>query len=299
MGEGKMKMRKKIKKKWILAAAVLVLAGGVCALLWLRPDWRFLAFQQAKALFSEMKLQELDWEEKGETRLQWTGGEAQDAGQREEASLALLLVNEEHPVPESFHPELVEYKDSGVLMQRETAEAYEELSRAVQEACGERLLVKSSYRNREEQKQEYEEDSVVAAVPGTSEHETGLALDVYVAGYAGYGFLKSPAGQFVNESCWEYGFVIRYPLWKEKETGIPFEPWHLRYVGKPHAELMHKNGWTLEEYLERLEPGRLYETEGSFVTRQESAGELRLPAGAGEVKISPDNCGNWVAWGAL
>ena len=183
-------------------------------------------------------------------------------------------------------------------MQKEMVKSYEALAEAVKKECNEQLFIKSSYRNREEQEEEYAADPVVAAVPGTSEHETGLALDVYVAGYAGYGFLKSEAGQYVNTHCWEYGFIIRYPLGGEEETGIPYEPWHLRYVGTPHAEIMEKNDWTLEEYLNKLELGEVYQVGENFVSRQKM-GQLLIPAQAQEVKVSPDNCGNCVVWGKL
>ena len=283
----------KRRVKWAALALIVCAAVGTAGVLWLKPDWRFLLAQQVQGIFSRLDLEELDWQEE-KLRVESVDGLKEEAGE----SQALLLVNESHPVPENFTPDLREYKDSGVLMQREVLENYEALAEAVKKECGDQLFVKSSYRDREDQQEEYEADPVVAAVPGTSEHETGLALDVYVAGYAGYGFLKSEAGQYVNSHCWEYGFIIRYPLGSQEETGIPFEPWHLRYVGKPHAEIIEKNGWTLEEYLNRLELGELYQVGECFVSRQQLGG-LTLPAGAGDVMVSADNCGNCVVWGRL
>lgn len=283
----------KRKRKWIVGGIFLIFAAGVAGLLWKKPDWRFILIQEVRGFFSGIEMEELEWQEE-EVQVE----SYESLVEKSEESQGLLLVNATYPVPENFSLNLEEYKNSGVFMQKEMVKSYEALAEAVKKECNEQLFIKSSYRNREEQEEEYAADPVVAAVPGTSEHETGLALDVYVAGYAGYGFLKSEAGQYVNTHCWEYGFIIRYPLGDEEETGIPYEPWHLRYVGTPHAEIMEKNDWTLEEYLDKLKLGKIYQVGENFVSRQQM-GQLLIPAQAQEVKVSPDNCGNCVVWGKL
>jgi hypothetical protein len=59
------------------------------------------------------------------------------------------------------------------------------------------------------------------------------------------------AGVWLEDNCWKYGFVVRYPEEKSDITRITYEPWHLRYVGEEqHAEIMEENGWCLEEYIE-------------------------------------------------
>lgn len=283
----------KRKRKWIVGGIFLIFAAGVAGLLWKKPDWRFILIQEVRGFFSGIEMEELEWQEE-EVQVETY----ESLVEKSEESQGLLLVNATYPVPENFSLNLEEYKNSGVFMQKEMVKSYEALAEAVKKECNEQLFIKSSYRNREEQEEEYAADPVVAAVPGTSEHETGLALDVYVAGYAGYGFLKSEAGQYVNTHCWEYGFIIRYPLGDEEETGIPYEPWHLRYVGTPHAEIMEKNDWTLEEYLDKLKLGKIYQVGENFVSRQKM-GQLLIPAQAQEVKVSPDNCGNCVVWGKV
>lgn len=85
------------------------------------------------------------------------------------------------------------------------------------------------------------------AKPGSSEHHTGLAFDVTVPGKT---FSTTKQSKWLNEHCWEYGFIIRYTEEKKKITGIGAEAWHIRYVGQPHAILMRDNNWCLEEYLE-------------------------------------------------
>lgn len=283
----------KRKRKWIVGGMFLIFAAGVAGLLWKKPDWRFILIQEVRGIFTGIEMEELNWQEEEVQEENY-----ESLVEKSEESQGLLLVNTSYPIPENFSLSLEEYKNSGVFMQKEMVKSYEALAEAVKKECNEQLFIKSSYRNREEQEEEYAADPVVAAVPGTSEHETGLALDVYVAGYAGYGFLKSEAGQYVNTHCWEYGFIIRYPLGDEEETGIPYEPWHLRYVGTPHAEIMEKNDWTLEEYLDKLKLGKIYQVGENFVSRQKM-GQLLIPAQAQEVKVSPDNCGNCVVWGKL
>lgn len=283
----------KRKRKWIVGGLFLIFAAGVAGLLWKKPDWRFILIQEVRGIFTGIEMEELNWQEEEVQEENY-----ESLVEKSEESQGLLLVNTSYPIPENFSLSLEEYKNSGVFMQKEMVKSYEALAEAVKKECNEQLFIKSSYRNREEQEEEYAADPVVAAVPGTSEHETGLALDVYVAGYAGYGFLKSEAGQYVNTHCWEYGFIIRYPLGDEEETGIPYEPWHLRYVGTPHAEIMEKNDWTLEEYLDKLKLGKIYQVGENFVSRQKM-GQLLIPAQAQEVKVSPDNCGNCVVWGKV
>lgn len=98
----------------------------------------------------------------------------------------------------------------------------------------------------------YEKARTYSAIPGTSEHQTGLAIDVTSANG------KCPAqdcfGQ-TKEAKWlaahaaDYGFIIRYPKGKESITGYKYEPWHLRYVGRTVAKAISQNNLTLEEYL--------------------------------------------------
>ena len=91
--------------------------------------------------------------------------------------------------------------------------------------------------------------------PGESEHHTGLAVDFSLyfedTGLSG-GFDGEGAYAWIRENAWRYGFVQRYPADKEAVTGISNEPWHYRYVGLPHAQMMTEKGFCLEEYLDWL-----------------------------------------------
>lgn len=276
-----------------LVGVLGVIAVGITLLV--RPDIRFLTGHTLSRLTDGVDLSPVSYTADQLTPRALSELEADGAVT---CDRSLLLVNGDHPVEASALPALGEYGDTGVWMACCAMDAYRALSEAVKEQTGQGLLISSSYRNASEQADVYAEDSSVAALPGESEHETGLALDVYVPLFAGDGFLKSEAGQFVNRDCWRYGFIIRYPLFKKGETGIRFEPWHLRYVGAPHAEVISRNGWTLEEYIERLQPGQYYEACGYVISRQ--AGQtLSIPNGLTELTVSPDNTGHTIVTGKL
>ncbi len=211
---------------------------------------------------------------------------------------SMMLVNTEYMLSEDFKAETKQYKDSGLLMNKCMIDSYAKLSAAVTEETKDKLYVSSSVRDREQQAKLYEEDNKTATIPGASEHETGLCLDLYVAHYAGNGFLRSKAGQFVNSNCYKYGFIIRYPSYGKQKTGIRFEPWHIRYVGQPHATIITHNRLTLEEYIVSLKEGICYEAEGYYITRQRlQDGQICIPQDCESYVISPDNTGCYIITG--
>lgn len=97
------------------------------------------------------------------------------------------------------------------------------------------------------------EAATAVAVPGTSEHEMGLAVDLVDASYWVLDEKQenTPAQKWLMAHCWEYGFILRYPNGKSESTGIIYEPWHYRYVGKDYAKAIHESGLCLEEWLEQ------------------------------------------------
>lgn len=92
----------------------------------------------------------------------------------------------------------------------------------------------------------YEKADTYSARPGHSEHQTGLAMDINMADSA---FAGTPEAIWLEEHCWEFGFIIRYPADKVDITGYKYEPWHLRYVGGELAKELTEKGICLEEYL--------------------------------------------------
>ncbi len=177
-----------------------------------------------------------------------------------------FLVNSENPIPDDWEPDLVELKN-GHKVDRH---AYEDLQNMLDDArkLGYNPLICSSYRTNEKQttlfnnkvekyKEEgYSEDEAVAqaakwvAYPGTSEHQTGLALDIVTVEnqILDESQLNSECQKWLMEHCWDYGFILRYPADKKEITKIDFEPWHYRYVGKEAAALIKEKGICLEEF---------------------------------------------------
>ena len=138
-------------------------------------------------------------------------------------------------------------------------------------AAGFRPVIRSSYRTQATQKQLYEnkvnqwkgygyaeeearkQAAAIVAPPGTSEHQLGWAVDLVDASYQVLNEKQAtmPAQKWLMEHSWEYGFILRYPVNKSDVTGIIYEPWHYRYVGREHAKAIYESGLCLEEWLEQ------------------------------------------------
>ncbi len=119
------------------------------------------------------------------------------------------------------------------------------------------IWISSGYRSYSRQKYLYENycatDGVAnadtySARPGHSEHQTGLAIDVNQADTQAFETTYKHVGEWLQENCWDYGFIIRYPKGKEHITGYIYEPWHIRYVGTELSLKLKESGETLEEY---------------------------------------------------
>lgn len=101
----------------------------------------------------------------------------------------------------------------------------------------------------------YAKTATIIAVPGTSEHQTGLCMDVVTPSYQvlDEGYADTDAAKWLAENAYKYGFILRYPKDKQEITKIIFEPWHYRFVGIENAKLIKDSGLCLEEYLDTLE----------------------------------------------
>ena len=97
----------------------------------------------------------------------------------------------------------------------------------------------------------YDETKKSVAVPGTSEHATGLAVDIMSTEYSELDDKQGDTEEqkWLMEHCYEYGFILRFPKDKSDVTGIVYEPWHYRYVGADAAKAIQEKGITLEEYV--------------------------------------------------
>lgn len=157
----------------------------------------------------------------------------------------ILVVNKTYPLPESYNP-------GGILPEAESAF---ELMAHDASAEGISLKIISGFRSYEYQADLYEKyvakDGIevtdgYSARPGHSEHQSGLGMDINSLDRS---FGKTAEGIWLAENCSRYGFVIRYPEGKEKQTGYMYEPWHIRYLGVELARAVTDSGLCLEEYL--------------------------------------------------
>lgn len=204
----------------------------------------------------------------------------------------MILVNREHPLPEGYKADIVEY--NGAKMHPLMVEPYIALRDAVQDKTGIRIYVSSDFRTAERQASLLEIYGPDRAAPvGCSEHEAGLSLDVYAPEHASYDFLRSPAGREVNRVCAEYGYIIRYDADMEEITQFDYEPWHLRYVGAPHARLIADSGLAYEEYIDALTP-EVWFAHGEYRILRTAADTLALPELFTSCHISPDNTGHYI-----
>ncbi|WP_078060088.1 MULTISPECIES: M15 family metallopeptidase [Gracilibacillus] len=181
-----------------------------------------------------------------------------------------VVVNKQRKLPDGYEPQnLVEADvpylapagDPKRLVREEVAGALEQLFVAGEED-GMDLVAVSGYRGYDRQKQIYEANvqqngeehaNKFSAKPGTSEHQTGLAMDVASAAQVAVlepSFSETDEGQWLADHAHEYGFIIRYPEGKEETTGYNFEPWHLRYVGKEMATSIYQADQTMEEFFQ-------------------------------------------------
>ncbi|MBS4190888.1 M15 family metallopeptidase [Bacillus sp. FJAT-49705] len=183
----------------------------------------------------------------------------------------LVLVNKQYSLPDGYAPsDLVRPKvpfsfgDQDIeksYLREEAATALETMFSEAQKK-GINLFAVSGYRSFDRQTavfnaevKKYGEDKAIQAVaiPGSSEHQTGLAMDIssQSANFElSEQFGETIEGKWTAENAHHFGFIIRYPKGKEGITGYKFEPWHLRYVGKEAATVIYEKQLTLEEYFE-------------------------------------------------
>lgn len=188
----------------------------------------------------------------------------------------LKLTNAEHPIEDSERPkQLVQapYAAKGMLIDPEVGQKLTEL--ITETGLVGKVIVTDAFRTKKDQQQIWydtirEQGEIFTkkyvAKPGCSEHELGLAVDLGLAhlfnDYIKPSFSKGPVVTTFLSKMSEYGFILRYPEGKENVTGISFEPWHFRYVGVPHSQIMTEQGLVLEEYLELLEESEGFCNEG-------------------------------------
>ena len=183
---------------------------------------------------------------------------------------SLILINKKHLIPDDYEFEVASIKGA-VRSDVRVVPYVKELIEAAADD-GVQLYICSPYRDMDKQEQLFEKKvrfykkqgysdaesydlaSQTVAIPGTSEHQVGLAFDFIMPNYQQLdeGFADTTGGKWLKEHAAEYGFILRYPKGKEDITGIIYEPWHYRYVGVEAAKEIMSRGITLEEYDEEI-----------------------------------------------
>lgn len=176
----------------------------------------------------------------------------------------LILVNSEYKVPEGWESEFVTLSCGEMVDKRIYPDLQDMFDTALSEGID--LVVRSGYRSEKEQKEilikkigsfrkegygnteAAEKATDLVSMPGTSEHQLGIAVDINAENGTG----KNEAYKWLSENSYRFGFIVRYPSGKSHITGISYEPWHFRYVGKDHAKRIYESGQCLEEYLQQF-----------------------------------------------
>jgi len=176
------------------------------------------------------------------------------------ASSLWVVANKQRPLnPITYKPEIGYFK--GVQVAKVTAAALTKMAAGMLKDKAGTLLLNSGYRSYDTQVSVHDRQvkrlglkagEALAARPGYSEHQTGLAADVSAAGQGctiQVCFAKTKAGKWLAANAWQYGFILRYPDGQTATTGYQFEPWHFRYVGVELAtEMKSQNITVLEKF---------------------------------------------------
>lgn len=269
------RMRPAQRRKMILNTAIVIagIAAGILSGYLLGEG---LAERKADADIkaAEKKLYRI------QEQLQEVNQQLEESGAVEDAALAermkefedgipwnMTLVNAENPMQEGYVPELTEVENGYSVDARIAEDLNAMLAAARADGCQPQIC--SAYRSVEKQIQvfndtvnswisqgssfwdAYQRTTQEVALPGTSEHGIGLAVDIVSNQYAELDAKQAETmeAQWLQEHCYEYGFILRYPPEKQSLTGIIYEPWHYRYVGREMAQKIKESGLTLEEYL--------------------------------------------------
>ncbi len=219
----------------------------------------------------------------------------------------LTAVSRQKPLAADFVPhDLVRLNLRGVAgdfeLRKEAAGQLAAMFAAAEEA-GHKLYVKSAYRSYQTQNSmyhnrvdKYKRDDGVVAYPGSSDHQTGLGVDLLNYAWTQRegmtpAFGETAEARWMEENCARFGFILRYMPEKQEITGIIYEPWHFRYVGKEVAAYIMQQRLSLEEFDQSVADAiRAYEQAGgdyAALCRQLNA--LPPPVALGEADESGDS----------
>jgi len=255
----KYKLAKKRERKvswFVLCCLGLCLIGAGVGIFYLKPQWLPMNFAEDKKVETTTPKKVEKKEEKPKT----------DLPQVSTKDWNLVLVNRDNKLAE-LNPQLVDVEE--IKVDSRIAEQTKQFLAAARAIAPEESLI-SGYRSVEEQTEIYNERvaqleatglpheeaerqaQTQVQVPGASEHQTGLAIDMS----APNGQSEEVAQQIIALAP-QYGFVLRYPEGKNAITGVDYENWHFRFVGVENAQYMAKHQLVLEEYIQKLKEAGL------------------------------------------
>lgn len=224
----------------------------------------------------------------------------------------LLLIDDKHIVPEYEEEEAIKkfdlveaypklpVKSSNLFIEKVTFENTVGWIKTSMESGFFDLIIISGYRSYEDQKLLYEEsvDKDFVQTPGSSEHNMGIAIDFIAEGVLDEDLASTNEGKWLKETANQFGFILRYPDNKKNITKINYEPWHFRYVGRPHSDIIKSENIVLEEYLKKLKKNKtlVYEDgENKYWIYyvKEKKGKVLIPKDK-NYEISSDNSGGYI-----
>lgn len=188
-----------------------------------------------------------------------------------------------------------------ITMVRGAAEPLKELLDAAERETGLRFTIGESFVDGADESADHGNDCYMLEYYDTSEHITGMSVDLLIDGYDYRTYMKSPLAKWLQDNAWRFGYTVRYPFWEGEWTGVFFQPWHLKYVGQPHAAYLYQHRMPLEEYVAKLydDPKRWYlydytDDAGNTVTyvvykQNIYEGTIYIPDTLTDVEVSFDN----------
>ncbi len=231
-----------------------------------------------------------------------------------------LLVNKDNPLPKNYSPKnltvinanKVKQEYSGLKLISVALNALYSMVDAAKKNGVKGFIVNSAYRSLTAQqqifdanlnsfkktsktfKEAYEKTRLLVALPGNSEHHTGLSLDIFsINGRHRSDFEGTKEQVWLSKNLMDYGFIVRYPKDKTQMTGSIYEPWHIRYVGIPLSRYMKDNNLCLEEFYSKILSGQILKNDNSVFMQVKKDWKVfmdkGLVAGSSLEKINSDN----------
>ena len=308
---------KKRTKRWLHLARNWGIFLGAIALIWIilllaRPNVTYAILEKYFSGREDVGLSEVRWSDfiedicDPETEISYYTIEELMAGNVEGVNYTngLYILNDRYYIHnEDFSLLLEETALDGygtVTMVRGAADALKELLAAAEAETGERFILGESYVDGADKSADHGNDCYLYDYYDTSEHVTGTSIDLLVEGQDYRTYMRSHLAKWLQDNAWRFGFVVRYPFWEGEWTGVFFQPWHIHYVGQPHAAMLYESRMPLEEYMEKnyTTRRRFYFvdlTQDSVTTtyvifRQTSTdGQIYIPDTLSEVEVSYDN----------